>query len=165
MSLAPVSCSDCGSTFVSASRGLGLRCGPCRRRRPKERGSRSGVPFTFECVGCGESFTIPKPAGRPRSRCDECKTALGRSYDKRRRARKRNVEIDSFTSVEVFERDNWTCWICGKPTLRETLAGFVPNQPTLDHVIPLAKGGAHTLANVKTAHHLCNSLKSDQLVA
>jgi 5-methylcytosine-specific restriction endonuclease McrA len=33
--------------------------------------------------------------------------------------------------------------------------------PTIDHLIPLARGGGDTPANVATAHFICNSIKSD----
>ncbi len=36
--------------------------------------------------------------------------------------------------------------------------------PTIDHVIPLAKGGYDTIENVKAAHFICNSKKSDSHV-
>lgn len=35
---------------------------------------------------------------------------------------------------------------------------------SLDHVIPLNKGGPHTLANVATAHLRCNISKKDRLL-
>ena len=37
------------------------------------------------------------------------------------------------------------------------------NYPTIDHVIPLAKGGMHSWDNVRLAHHNCNSIKGDRL--
>lgn len=40
------------------------------------------------------------------------------------------------------------------------------NQPLLNsalHVMPIAKGGTHTLANVKLAHLTCNQRKSDKV--
>jgi 5-methylcytosine-specific restriction endonuclease McrA len=38
----------------------------------------------------------------------------------------------------------------------------MPTAPTVDHIIPLARGGSHTWDNVQLAHHLCNSLKGDR---
>lgn len=35
--------------------------------------------------------------------------------------------------------------------------------PTLDHVIPLAKGGEHSRANVRCAHFICNSRRGANL--
>jgi len=36
-----------------------------------------------------------------------------------------------------------------------------PKAPTIDHVIPLSKGGTHEPANVQLAHYYCNSIKAD----
>lgn len=36
-----------------------------------------------------------------------------------------------------------------------------PRAAVLDHVIPLARGGTHEPANVRTACFLCNSIKGD----
>lgn len=63
-----------------------------------------------------------------------------------------------FDRVEVFERDGYVCHLCGDMTDPEATYPAL-NMPTLDHVVPLARGGHHTRANTKTAHLLCNSLK------
>jgi 5-methylcytosine-specific restriction endonuclease McrA len=31
--------------------------------------------------------------------------------------------------------------------------------PTLDHIVPVSRGGAHTAANVQLAHSACNRRK------
>jgi 5-methylcytosine-specific restriction endonuclease McrA len=36
--------------------------------------------------------------------------------------------------------------------------------PSIDHIVPLAKGGNHTWNNVQLAHHYCNTLKRDKVV-
>jgi 5-methylcytosine-specific restriction endonuclease McrA len=40
----------------------------------------------------------------------------------------------------------------------------MPDAPTVDHIIPLAKGGTHTWDNVQLAHWSCNSDKRDIIV-
>lgn len=58
----------------------------------------------------------------------------------------------------VFERDEWTCQIChGSIDTKLRLPDLMA--ATLDHVIPLAKGGTHTWDNVAAAHALCNYRK------
>lgn len=53
----------------------------------------------------------------------------------------------------VFERDQFTCQYCG-------VHGY-----TVDHIIPLAAGGATELNNLVCACNSCNSSKSDRPVA
>ncbi|WP_032794588.1 HNH endonuclease [Streptomyces sp. W007] len=64
--------------------------------------------------------------------------------------------------ARVMERDGWLCHLCGEPIDR-TQTAPEPHAPTLDHVIPIARGGGHTMTNIKAAHFICNSSKSDQL--
>ena len=36
--------------------------------------------------------------------------------------------------------------------------------PSIDHIIPVSRGGTHTWDNVQLAHRYCNSIKSNKLV-
>lgn len=92
-------------------------------------------------------------------------TTKGESYALRRQARHISRaggvgEILDFR--EICERDDWTCHICGcevDPQLRYPN----PRSKSLDHVIPLARGGAHTAQNTRLAHLVCNLRKGKQL--
>lgn len=55
------------------------------------------------------------------------------------------------------------CQICGKPIDATAIEnGHIKRlYPTIDHIIPLSKGGAHTWDNVQLAHMMCNSGKRD----
>lgn len=68
--------------------------------------------------------------------------------------------MEIFRNIEIFERDAWRCHICGGAT-RKTAKVPHPKAPTLDHVIPLARGGEHSRANVRCAHFECNWRKAD----
>lgn len=57
----------------------------------------------------------------------------------------------------VLERDGMTCHLCSGPIASLDDLHF-------DHVIPLAKGGEHTVENVRPSHALCNLRKSDRLI-
>lgn len=60
------------------------------------------------------------------------------------------------------------CHICGEP-INYQLPWTDPQSFVVDHVIPLAKGGADALANKKAAHRrqprACNSKKRARLIA
>lgn len=84
-------------------------------------------------------------------------------YVQARRAAKAGVEADSFTAAEIFERDNFVCWICGDEALADAPKNH-PQRATLEHVVPLSRGGAHSRANVRCAHLLCNLRKGGRIL-
>lgn len=55
-------------------------------------------------------------------------------------------------------RDKPNCHICGKP-IDYTLPYLHDKSFVVDHLKPLAKGGADTLDNKRAAHRDCNSKK------
>lgn len=77
-------------------------------------------------------------------------------YSPKRRARM--LAGDDIDHLVVFERDEWICHICNNLIDRH-LRGEAWMRATLDHVIPLARGGTHTWDNVKASHWLCNMQK------
>lgn len=84
-----------------------------------------------------------------------------------KRAKKNGCVDYTITLDKLIKRDNNICYLCNKECnlLDYTYQGntFVAGNyyPSIDHVIPLAKGGTHTWNNVRLAHRLCNSIKSD----
>lgn len=75
-----------------------------------------------------------------------------------RRARLAEVETEDFSAREVFERDGWICQICNEPVDPDLL---YPNlqSVSLDHIVPIVRGGGHTRANTQCAHLRCNLVK------
>ena len=56
------------------------------------------------------------------------------------------------------------CAICGKP-VDKTLKSPHPLSATVDHIIPVSKGGHPSdLANLQLAHRCCNREKSDKIM-
>lgn len=80
---------------------------------------------------------------------------IRKERNKRRRARKRTGIIERFNSIEIYERDRWICQLC-KKRVNKRLSYPHPYSASLDHIIPLSKGGNHTRANVHLAHLTCN---------
>lgn len=190
----PGECEDCGAPIRLRPERRNARCGRCQRRaagrasaalRAEEARQRrlpvlyEGEPFQLEpkpfgplpplrrrwymghCARCGEPFVHDQPQTKTCSA--KCTKSLAKA---RRRARKRDAFVEDISPREVFERDRWTCHLCGT---RVAWSKEVPHPraPVVDHVVPLAAGpevgGVHAPYNARCAHFLCNSIKSDQL--
>lgn len=80
----------------------------------------------------------------------------------RRRALKVATTVEEIRPLDVYERDEWTCGLCQQPVSAATLWPH-PHSPSLDHVLPLSKGGTHTWDNVQLAHLRCNVSKGNRV--
>ena len=88
----------------------------------------------------------------------------------RRRNLLKSAMIDKDITVDgLYRRDKGICAICGKPcnfedyVIRDGYKICGDWYPSIDHIIPLAKGGLHSWDNVQLAHRRCNWEKSDSV--
>lgn len=81
-------------------------------------------------------------------------------YSPKRRAIMAKGEVINHT--EVFDEHGWICHLCG-----EEISRFATRDDwmrvTLDHIIPLSRGGQHIRSNVAPAHYRCNMQKGNSL--
>lgn len=76
-------------------------------------------------------------------------------YNHEKKARKRNATIEKFLVSEIYNRDGWVCQLCHKK-VNKKLRHPNPLSASLDHIIPLSKGGEHSRQNTHLAHLICN---------
>lgn len=146
--------------------GIGCRkyCEPCGKQ---VRNEQRMYPLGEAICGCGRTFDRVRPRQK---RCDTCqaekeqqaKAASRKAGKARRKFRIKTTRAESVSPKAIFDRDGWMCGICGE----EVLAGVQvphPLSPTLDHIVPLSKGGSHTKDNLQCAHFSCNVAKSDKM--
>lgn len=74
------------------------------------------------------------------------------------KARLRNVPSEKILLGEVYNLSGGTCWLCNSPEITDDIW-------TVDHVIPISRGGPNLYSNVRLAHGRCNSRKRDRIVA
>lgn len=72
----------------------------------------------------------------------------------------RNKSSRDYTRWEVFEDDHFTCYLC-EDVLLDTTPSSDSKSLSIDHVIPISKGGLDERSNVRTACLECNRKKSD----
>ena len=79
----------------------------------------------------------------------------------KRRVQKYGGEYVYINIYNIYKRDDWKCGICGF-RVDKKLKYPHPLSPSLDHIVPLSKGGAHTKDNVQLAHLRCNLSKGSK---
>lgn len=73
----------------------------------------------------------------------------GKDHNRRAKNRRRGARAgDPYKRMDVFNRDEGICHLC-----KETVAW---EEFSLDHLIPISKGGPDCFENVATAHLECN---------
>lgn len=85
-----------------------------------------------------------------------------RKANKTKRRAKEQAAIHRVKPADVFNRDKWTCQLCGCKTPQKKRGTYDDNAPELDHVISLAEGGDHTYANLQCACRRCNISKGSK---
>lgn len=126
---------------------------------------RTQIGFRF--CGCGAVLPVDSHA----KYCLECRRRIdNKKREVSRRIKIKQARVDTDITVKrLFLRDRGVCWICGKICDLHDWAevnGTIicgNEYPSIDHVIPLSKGGKDSWDNVRLAHRICNSIKSDKI--
>lgn len=124
------------------------------------------------CESCGEFFS--RAAARVgQVECRRCADRRNRRKQRRnpnnlaksnhrKRARSYGVEYKPFKRSDVLKRDGHVCQLCGiKCKHRIKGLHYHDEYATLDHIVPLARGGPHTEGNAWCLCSGCNSEKAD----
>lgn len=101
------------------------------------------------CGDCGQDT-----GGKTRRKqfCDPC--AKERIRGDRRRAnnrrRSQSGEGDHYTIQMLLDLDGDSCYLC---------MAKIEGKPSIDHVVPLSRGGSDIIQNVALTHWVCNNRK------
>lgn len=121
------------------------------------------------CKNCGMSYCIEITGYNSTQYCSEkCGKRWQTRINKDRRVRrmmKRERDTD-ITLEKLYAKESGRCYLCGgqcdwNDVDESGNAGEM--YPSIDHVIPLSKGGKHKWDNIRLAHRGCNTKKRDSI--
>lgn len=112
-----------------------------------------------KCVYCNGPIV-----GRLGNRRIFCSKSCSAKKHKQDRKMKKvcNGPMDVISLDVLAKKSNYTCCLCGVNCKKSTGENLW-NDATIDHVIPVSKGGVHTWSNVQLLCRSCNNRKSDNL--
>jgi 5-methylcytosine-specific restriction endonuclease McrA len=127
------------------------------------------------CLTCGSAIALDRDGRYCQETCLPAPTAprppfVGRSRRTRitgflTSAQARAIpgalfqEIDP---IDILDEEGWICHLCRTP-IPDDVDRYDALAATVDHLMPLARGGDHIRNNMRAAHRLCNIQKNDQL--
>lgn len=95
-----------------------------------------------------------------------CKTPKGRAAAFKKRVKRAGllaavrVELIDYEAIDA--RTEGLCALCWTP-VDKTIKHPDGRSASYDHIIPVAKGGEHTMANIQLTHLRCNCAKRDKI--
>jgi 5-methylcytosine-specific restriction endonuclease McrA len=117
------------------------------------------------CIECGNTFKVNIKINKKYCSYKCSIKEQKRNENHKRRMVKKEQFVEKVFRHEIYKRDGGYCQIChSKKKIDLKLKAPHPLSATLDHIIPLAKGGTHEPSNCQLAHFICNSKKSDKLL-
>ena len=159
-------CIRCSHVYLQINRQRASFCVACKavhwkRTPPNPEG------YVYCCEQCGRMVVRRKMAGRivvcvacsyRTTRDTKTEAKRRREYLKRSTS---NHKGKTFRRSDIFKRDGYTCQLCNC-AVRQTKE-YAPDQATIDHIIPLSRGGPHTMENCQCACQACNWAKNDSM--
>ena len=141
------------------------RCPNCQGRDKAWRPAPKDV-VECQCPVCGKQRAETARRGRHDTFCSpDCRVAARLGYSRFHREKRRALMMDAYVApvdrAEVYARDKYRCHICGD-RVDMALTFPDPMSHSLDHVVPLSRGGTHEPANASLAHLGCNVRKGNR---
>ena len=149
-------CQSCKAPFRSSTvyRKFCDECYKSARSDAIQKACATGVDIS--CKWCGESS-----AGRiGKVFCSaKCKDSY-HVHNRRARLAEQGLSGSYVNRSDVGEKDGWICGICGEP-VDASIQWPDQQSPSIDHIIPLSKGGPHSMENLQISHLVCNVRKNN----
>lgn len=144
------------TNYEATEKGRATRARAAAKYRASERGRRAAAEKHERTKHLPERIAQRKRANAKYLRTDKSAAKKRRDYARRKRAVVPTRPVTARDWLAIIERHKNRCYYCQR-SFTETLPA------TIDHVIPLSKGGLHVQENIVPACRSCNSTKKDRL--
>lgn len=158
-------CADCNNPMwlsVGCRPQGEARCLPCRRARPVHKDPKTRHQLT--CEWCGECFSRASSKAkycstRCAAKADSVRKQIRPPHDVRVRRAQREASAPGISRRErttlgmKWQKQGRACTYCGEPAT------------TIDHVLPLVRGGTNYEGNLTPCCRRCNSSKAGFLAS
>ncbi|TEX52008.1 MAG: hypothetical protein B7C55_02435 [Actinomycetales bacterium mxb001] len=157
-------CEECSREFTSPTlkpaRFCSRACKDSRRQRlQREERLERKEASARACVVCGVS--IPASARADKRYCSDRCTRRARRHTGNAQRRLRVPDAsEPISRAMIYDRDRWVCQLCGEP-VDPDLEYPDPMAASLDHVVPMSRGGTNASTNLQLAHLTCNVAARD----
>jgi hypothetical protein len=159
-----IKCVSCDTEFLTAFERQRFCSASCRKQ--KKRTDRSQVYF-YKCNDCNNDFTTSRHlsgvSAKPIIRCKACQLERKRLRDRKKSVARQGAISSPRISVELIaKRDSYICHLCNQ-IVDMNIKRTDKMGATIDHVLPISKGGLDTMENVALAHWICNIRKGNKI--
>lgn len=108
------------------------------------------------CARCHETLVIKHGRGYQAKQCLSCRREVQRLKDAQKNHARRAAGRDVLSVDQLAARDGSRCQICRRK-IDLSRSGQDQWGPSIDHILPVSRGGTNDPANLRLAHRRCNS--------
>lgn len=156
-------CFRCSKSFESNLSHKKFCSEDCRYKFQRESYEYRPIELIEWVCECGIKFFRSHWRDR-RKYCDDCRLKYQRARYRMKTVRRQSLTVkpSRLSCDEVAARDNYVCHICDG-WVDMSLPRTSGLGATVDHVIPLSKGGSDEPENLRLAHWACNVRKGSKV--
>jgi hypothetical protein len=159
-----VKCHSCDTEFLTAFEHQRFCSTSCRKR--KQPVDKSRVYF-YKCGDCQTDFSTSRHlsgvSATAVTRCKDCQLERQRvRYRKKTLARQGTLSSPRISVELIAKRDHYICHLCNQ-IVDMDIKRTDKMGATIDHLLPISKGGLDTMENVALAHWICNIRKGNRV--
>jgi hypothetical protein len=112
------------------------------------------------CPDCTQLVCMTNRGGGSKV-CSLCRTVRNKAINARKSHARRALGPKVLSINEIAERDGCRCHICHRKVDLK-LSGQAKWGPTIEHIVPVSRGGTNDHGNLALAHRYCNTARGNR---